>query len=55
MIMTIDLLYMLNSINFSDSDKALIISGLLPAIATIIGFVITIVAWKNNVKVRRAD
>lgn len=42
-------------IEFDTADKATIISGALPAIATICGFIITLIAWKNNVKTRRAD
>lgn len=42
-------------IEFDTADKATIISGALPAIATICGFIITVIAWKNNVKTRRAD
>lgn len=41
--------------NFEAADKAVIISGALPALATICGFIITVAAWKNNVKTRRAD
>lgn len=42
-------------IEFSTADKATIISGALPAFATICGFVITVIVWNNNVKTRRAD
>ncbi len=53
--MTSAILEILASSNLPNSYGTSILSGLLPAITTVIGFVVTICVWISNIKVRRAD
>lgn len=47
--------FLLSCNNLEASDRAVIISGALPAIATILGLIIALITWRNTVKTRRAD